>query len=290
MQDVFDELYSGSSGRDKGTLFQLKNYFNHRNVTNNVKEAFNYDEEFLEFCTEGYLILAAMHMMDIKALGEIPKQYPENSQERLDYMHKITTQIVDMIYISSQPIVENILNSEQSPTEDSYQFCVCKTEIPGANMVYCDNKNCPRGVWFHLDCVDMEEDDIPEGKWYCCDECRQEKASKRNKRRKKVIDNFIDSKRNYTLRLLWRGMNQLVRRDAIRENDGERMLLHWKFDMLQFYEKHPKVLSCGTQIAVFSKWCCIKKTYAYLKVEQDCKSPWWTRKKYSYGSTDGVFQ
>ena len=94
-----------------------------------VKEAFNYDEEFLEFCTEGYLILAAMHMMDIKALGEIPKQYPENSQERLDYMHKITTQIVDMIYISSQPIVENILNSEQSPTEDSYQFCVVKQKF-----------------------------------------------------------------------------------------------------------------------------------------------------------------
>jgi hypothetical protein len=30
-----------------------------------VKEAFNYDEEFLQFCTDSYIVLAGMHCMDI---------------------------------------------------------------------------------------------------------------------------------------------------------------------------------------------------------------------------------
>ncbi|KAK6178241.1 hypothetical protein SNE40_013049 [Patella caerulea] len=53
LQDIYDDLFNGSSGREKGTLYHLKNYFNHSGVSSNVMDTFNYDEEFLEFCCDG---------------------------------------------------------------------------------------------------------------------------------------------------------------------------------------------------------------------------------------------
>lgn len=40
---------------------------------------------------------------------------------------------------------------------------------------------------------------------------------------------------------MWHGLSQKVRRDALRENDGKRIIMHWRFDLLNFYEhNHPK--------------------------------------------------
>ena len=25
-------------------------------------------------------------------------------------------------------------------------------------MIFCDNKSCPRGEWFHLDCLELSEE------------------------------------------------------------------------------------------------------------------------------------
>lgn len=252
LQDVFDELYSGSSGREKGTLFHLKNYFNHRNVTANVKESFNYGEEFIEFCTEGYILLMALHMLKISSLNELPSGFPSAKEEQVLFMERLATEILDEVYSSSQEIVNKILGVQvELDAVAEYPFCICKTEVPGSDLVFCDNRNCPRGVWFHLDCMNMESDDVPDGKWYCSDDCKSSSITKKRKQKKKmtVAESMIDSKYNYTIRLIWRGLNQMVRRDAIRENDGKRMLLHWRFDMLQFYEKHhPKYLLIGQRL------------------------------------------
>ena len=35
-----------------------------------------------------------------------------------------------------------------------------------------------------------------------------------------------------------RGLGERVRTDAVRENDGKRMLCHWRYDLLEFYEQH----------------------------------------------------
>ncbi|KAK3109124.1 hypothetical protein FSP39_023510 [Pinctada imbricata] len=68
-------------------------------------------------------------------------------------------------------------------------------------------------------------------------------------KRKVVADALTDHKRDYALMVMWRGLNQRIRKDAIRENDGERMIRHWKFDMLQFFEKnHPKYFLQGQRL------------------------------------------
>ncbi|KAK3103574.1 hypothetical protein FSP39_020297 [Pinctada imbricata] len=35
---------------------------------------------------------------------------------------------------------------------------------------------------------------------------------------------------------MWRGIGEMARSDAIKENDGTRMIIHWKCDMPEFYE------------------------------------------------------
>jgi predicted nucleic acid-binding Zn ribbon protein len=79
--------------------------------------------------------------------------------------------------------------------------------------------------------MDMEDEEIPEGDWFCSDNC------KKQKRLKKEASCRIYIYRSH-LRVIWRGLNQRVRKDAIRENDGNRIIMHWKFDMLHFYDKH----------------------------------------------------
>ena len=40
--------------------------------------------------------------------------------------------------------------------------------------------------------------------------------------------------------MLWRWLNDRIRKDAIIMNDGERKLLHWEFDILEFFNRnHP---------------------------------------------------
>ncbi|XP_069114331.1 LOW QUALITY PROTEIN: uncharacterized protein [Argopecten irradians] len=241
LQDIFDELYSGSSGKEKGTMFHLKNYFNRRNVKQNVKEAFNNDEEFLEFCTKGYILLMALNFTNACTLNEIPDNFPTNEEEQEMLFQSVAAQIIDEVFLSSTVLVDAIIGEsskgELTRSETSTE-CYCKTEKEGELMVFCSGKKCPNGTWFHLECVEMTEDEVPDGEWYCSQECKTGKKQ-HTKKRRKVIDILkADRKRYYSVRLIWRGLGQMVRRDAIRENDGERMITHWKFDLLQFYEKH----------------------------------------------------
>jgi hypothetical protein len=42
------------------------------------------------------------------------------------------------------------------------------------------------------------------------------------------VDKFRDLKKEYVETLIWRGLNEMIRHDAIKENDGPRMIRHWK--------------------------------------------------------------
>lgn len=72
--------------KEIGTLFQLKNYFNHRNVTSNVKQSFYHDEEFLELATNGYVVLAAMHVLNMHSLNDIPNSFPNTEDKCIFFM------------------------------------------------------------------------------------------------------------------------------------------------------------------------------------------------------------
>lgn len=72
-------------------------------------------------------------------------------------------------------------------------------------MVYCVNKDCMFGGWFYLDCLGFEEDDVFDENWWCLLECKNYEYGK--KKRVIVVDNLIDYKKCYVLRVMWYGLN-----------------------------------------------------------------------------------
>ena len=102
-------------------------------------------------------------------------------------------------------------------------------------MVYCENEKCVY-KWLHIDCIGMDKDDIPEGDFFCSQQC--EKEHKAPSGRSSVAGHFIDYRREYAFNLIWRGLNDLVRNDAIRENDGPRIIRNWKLDIIELCENH----------------------------------------------------
>lgn len=46
-----------------------------------------------------------------------------------------------------------------------------------------------------------------------------------------------DLKKEYVEKLLWRVLTNMARHDAVKENDGPRIIIHWKFDTFEFCDK-----------------------------------------------------
>jgi hypothetical protein len=46
-------------------------------------------------------------------------------------------------------------------------------------MVRCSNAKCDFGLWFHSQCIDMAEGDLPKAgeDWWCCAACKNTGAS-----------------------------------------------------------------------------------------------------------------
>lgn len=61
---------------------------------------------------------------------------------------------------------------------------------------------------------------------------------------------------NYVTGLMFVGLMDLVRHDAVRENDVQAMMSHWKLDMILFHNNHhPKYVLLGHRLlAGVSGW------------------------------------
>ena len=61
------------------------------------------------------------------------------------------------------------------------------------------------------------------GQWFCSAQCQHPNGCP-------------DKRLGYCRALLWRTLNHVVRRDAVREGNGPAMISHWKMDLLDFYK------------------------------------------------------
>ena len=74
LQVVWKRLFSTISGMEKGTLYQLRNVTNRRNVTKQVKlkSDVNANKVFLELCVTGYILVAVMSFLGMTTVEDSP--------------------------------------------------------------------------------------------------------------------------------------------------------------------------------------------------------------------------
>ena len=146
--------------------------------------------------------------------------------------------------------------------KDWDEYCKCNKRVSGAHMIGCSYDHCPNGKWFHYSCLDITEEDVATGDWFCTAQCRVDAGNKSGQSQsryavisftvdetsqraptmkiKKVnvpkID--VDHKVEYSKSVLWNGLNNAARKDALKENDGDRIIRHWRFDLPRFHNNH----------------------------------------------------
>jgi hypothetical protein len=141
-----------------------------------------------------------------------------------------------------------------------YSYCTCKTDLGSDEpMIGCSAEHlCTKVEWYHMKCLGIDPDKTIKGDWFCSSECK--KRLKGKGRKQKGQDTSItyenDRKRDYSVALLWRGLNLLCRRDAVREADGDAMMAYWKLDLVYFFaKKHPKyVILAHRLISSINGW------------------------------------
>ena len=69
---LWKRLYKTTSGRDRGTLCQLRNLINRRNVTKSPKNDVNAAEDFLEVVVVGHILTAVMSYLGMSSLHDKP--------------------------------------------------------------------------------------------------------------------------------------------------------------------------------------------------------------------------
>ena len=57
---------------DRGTLYQLRNLINRRNVTKEAKSDVNANEDFLQICFTGYILAAVMSALGMEDIDGSP--------------------------------------------------------------------------------------------------------------------------------------------------------------------------------------------------------------------------
>lgn len=68
------------SGQDGGTMFQLRNLVNRRNVVADVSKDMNSCEEFLEIIITSHVIATALHVLTAQDEASVFKTVPQKNQ------------------------------------------------------------------------------------------------------------------------------------------------------------------------------------------------------------------
>ena len=129
-----NEFFNGKGATDKGSLFHLKNTFNHRNVQKKVSSAFNHVFDFIEFVTEGYVCVLAIKILGIPILDD-SFEFPKKKSDRSSFLHDIASKIVTQIW--HDPVgYDEVLQEETTDQDDVFELCFCQTGIWFDYIIY----------------------------------------------------------------------------------------------------------------------------------------------------------
>ena len=127
---MYNQLYSTKSGADRGTLFQIRNRFGHKNVTTNAMKSFNHNADLLRFSAEGLTTLLAMKICGIENQEETPADFPDTQNQQNDYLLYVAQKVVETVWEQVSVLdIQAVLDSHddgEDGDDEYFEYCICK--------------------------------------------------------------------------------------------------------------------------------------------------------------------
>ena len=217
---------------EKGTLSQLKERFDRKNVKKDVKKDVHACREFIRFITQGLVVLAVMKVLGMTDKDEKPIGAPGNSDcsAKEAFLNDVAKRAVcsyafqDYDGMIKELLVDNDKDSnkqiqQKQPVHCGFQGCTRTFTIDG--MVKAKHRSKCAFKPSDFDKSMSASTSTSDNKFQ---EKHSYKSSEKNQ----------DSKYNYACRILQEGLLDWARMDASSEGDGYRTYLLWKYDLLMF--------------------------------------------------------
>ena len=128
-----NDLYTGSSAAQRGTLYHVRNKFGHRGVKKHVMENVPHVYDLLDLATDGVVCLAAMHIESANDLSKL--QLPQDGSK--EFLQRLAKDIVDVIWpemnmaevtdFNDGTTNDSGDNPDDDDPEDEKLVCHCKT-------------------------------------------------------------------------------------------------------------------------------------------------------------------
>ncbi len=123
---------NGKSIKDRGTLTQLKSFFNHRNASKDVFNSFNHTEDLFRFSTEAHIIRLTMDILNLESFDDSPQSNEPGSHkkdskaDRQNFLFSTAMKVLDVIrLLPSKEEVAKMLEAEST----SDVLCTCTKGI-----------------------------------------------------------------------------------------------------------------------------------------------------------------
>lgn len=119
-------MYSTKSPSEHGTLYQMRNLLNRRNVVKKPIDDFNACDDFFMTVLTAHILVAAMKFLHIESLDQVPPDdviqdaesvWMLSKQERQDLIESISNQIVEQ-FVSFQFCEEDAMCDDEKGEED----------------------------------------------------------------------------------------------------------------------------------------------------------------------------
>lgn len=178
----------------------------------------NEDREFLRFVTQGFIILAAYEILNITNHDQLIAKLAnmETQEQKQVFLDKLADEI-----ITTYVVIKSFRFSQEGQTQENSRF---PCGYPGCPKTFAADgrprqKHRQSCLYKNLNLLQEPEDNF----------CKEKKPEANSS-----LKSEEDYKRNYSCCLLREGLMDWCREDAAKENDGDRLIRMWRFDMLRF--------------------------------------------------------
>ncbi|CAC5391207.1 unnamed protein product [Mytilus coruscus] len=120
LQVIMDKFYATSSAQEQGTLYQLRNVINRRNVVKTVSQDYHADSSFIDLVTDCHVITAAMEHFNLEEVNSTSDRIPADIETadvptKKGFLH-LAAEVVDKYFLNS--LNESIVRIEDRDDKD----------------------------------------------------------------------------------------------------------------------------------------------------------------------------